>query len=86
MSKGKLFSVICALLVVVVGGLYLWLDFFSIPLVLFVSAGAVALMGLISVLEARGGEKGSIAGYIPAICYFVLSVAVVISALIYILK
>lgn len=85
MSKGKLFSVLCALLVAVVGGLYLLFDFFSIPFVLCIACGAVGVMGTVSVLEARSENKRDLASYIPAMCYFVLALAVLIASVVYML-
>ena len=77
---------LCALAVAVVGCLYLFLDFFSIPFVLFLSGGAVAVMGAVSVMETRAEGKKELAYFIPALCYFILALAVIIAAVVYIVR
>ena len=76
MSRYKLYGIISALLVVIVGAIYLKVGGSFLSPTLLVSSAAIFAMGLFSALEARSTGKSDVGGLIPAICLFVLSAAI----------
>lgn len=75
MSRYKLLGIVSAMLVVIVGAVYLKVGEAFLSPTLLVSTAAIFAMGLFSALEVRSkGERG-VGGFIPAICLFVLSAA-----------